>query len=178
MKAFAALLLTLPLTTFANPTVPPDVKPAQTQTQRQKQKQQQGQAQSAFSYSDGSTALSSSGSQAISGGNSVGLTASPTVEFKAATAPDIITYPTAPCLNAGGVSAGWFGGSVGITSSSRNDECALINKSVALHNLGLKEAAVQVMCLDDESRMALEATGVKCLISKPQQQEPQPRITP
>jgi hypothetical protein len=89
-----------------------------------------------------------------------------------AVAPDVISYPTAPCRVSVGASGGWFGGAIGFSGSTKDDECGLINLSVALHNLGNKPAAVQILCLSDDARMALEATGVKCLIKRPVQQEP------
>jgi hypothetical protein len=35
-----------------------------------------------------------------------------------------------------------------------------------LHDQGLKDASVQIMCLIPDAKLALEATGVKCLIGR------------
>jgi hypothetical protein len=88
-----------------------------------------------------------------------------------ATAPDVISYPTAPCRIAIGASGGWFGGAIGFSGSSLDEACSRIETSRHLHNLGMRDASVQVMCLSDEARQALEATGVKCLIKAPAQPE-------
>lgn len=95
----------------------------------------------------------------------------------AAYAPDVVSYPTAPCQASFGVSAGWFGGSGGIGGSMEVESCAIVTLSTGMYNQGARDAAMQMYCLDSRSRMALEATGFKCLIAKnaPIQQE---RITP
>ena len=88
-----------------------------------------------------------------------------------ATAPDVISYPTAPCRIAIGASGGWFGGAIGFSGSSLDEACSRIETSRHLHNLGMKDASQQIMCLSDEARQALEATGFKCLIKAPAQPE-------
>jgi len=92
-----------------------------------------------------------------------------------AQAPDVISYPTAPCRISIGASGGWFGGAIGFSGSSLDEACSRIETSRHLHNLGAKEAAVQIMCLSSEAKQALEATGVKCLIKA---EAPAERVTP
>jgi hypothetical protein len=117
---------------------------------------------------------SSAGAQSVSGGNFVGLNASPQLEFKTAQAPDVISYPTAPCRVAIGGSAGWFGGALGIVASTEDEGCTMRENARQLFNFGLTAAAIQLMCLDANAKLALEATGTKCLIRKPQEQPQEP----
>lgn len=91
---------------------------------------------------------------------------------RAAYAPDVIASPTAPCRIGIGASAGWLGGSVGVSASVLDEGCDIRETSRMLHNMGFKEAAVQALCLHDGSRKALEATGVKCLIGAPAEPKP------
>lgn len=78
----------------------------------------------------------------------------------------MISTPTAPCRISIGASAGWLGGALGISGSILDEGCDIRESSRMLHNLGFKESAVQVLCLHEASRKALEVTGVKCLIGQ------------
>ena len=91
---------------------------------------------------------------------------------RSAYAPDVISYPTAPCRIALGGSGGNGIVSFGFSSSVMDEICSRIETSRHLHNLGAKDAAVQIMCLSDEAKQALEATGVKCLIKEEAPVEP------
>lgn len=116
------------------------------------------------------TPVSSAGAAAQSGSSTAANVLS--VEApRLATAPDVISYPTAPCRIAIGASGGWFGGAIGFSGSSLDEACSRIETSRHLHNLGMKDASQQIMCLSDEARQALEATGFKCLIKPVQQPE-------
>lgn len=103
----------------------------------------------------------------ITAGNQLAIT-----QEAAAYAPDVISYPTAPCRVAIGASGGWFGGAIGFSGSSLDEACSRIETSRHLHNLGMRDASQQIMCLSDEARQALEATGFKCLIKAQAPQEP------
>lgn len=116
------------------------------------------------------TAVSAAGAQAGAYGGYVGTVGnSMQVDAaRAAYAPDVIAYPTAPCRVAIGGSAGWLGGAIGVTGSVLDENCSRIETSRHLHNLGHKEAAVQILCLSDEAKRALEATGVVCKLKAPE----------
>ena len=105
-------------------------------------------------------------------GGSVGNIGIAVEAARLAQAPDVISYPTAPCRVSIGASGGWFGGAIGFSSSVMDEICSRIETSRHLHNLGAKDAAVQIMCLSDEAKQALEATGVKCLIKAEAPVEP------
>lgn len=84
---------------------------------------------------------------------------------KAAYAPDVLTSPTAPCRIGVGGSAGWLGGAIGFGTSTLDEGCDLRETSRHLSNIGQKEAAVQVMCLHEGARKALEVSGVICRVT-------------
>lgn len=114
---------------------------------------------------------SSSGAVATGGAGGAGGAASAsagsvTSNYRgSAIAPDVTAFPTAPCRVAGGVSGGWFGGAIGINGSVLDESCDLQNMSNTLSNRGQKAASIQILCLHDNARKAMEATGVKCLIA-------------
>jgi len=94
-----------------------------------------------------------------------------------ARAPDIFSYPTAPCRIAVGGSAGWVQFGFGLTSSVMDENCEINELRRGFQELGNTAAATQVMCLSDKGRKALEATGTKCLI-KNEEPTVQPQATP
>jgi len=120
----------------------------------------------------GGNASASASAQAGAQGGSVGNVGINVAAARLAQAPDVISYPTAPCRVSIGASGGWFGGAIGFSSSVMDEICSRIETSRHLHNLGAKDAAVQIMCLSDEAKQALEATGVKCLIKAEAPVEP------
>jgi hypothetical protein len=97
---------------------------------------------------------------------------------KAMYAPEVIAIPTAPCQIAVGGSVGFAGFSGGASTSVENEKCAIEHQSIRLQGLGLQAAAVQIMCLLDDSRLAIEATGIKCLIARPVKPTVTDRVTP
>jgi len=97
-------------------------------------------------------------------------------DTRTAYAPDVISYPTAPCRVAVGGSAGWFGGAVGVTGSVLDENCEIMEISRRFEAMGNKAAATQVMCLSDKARQALEATGTVCKLKAEVQAET--RVTP
>jgi hypothetical protein len=127
----------------------------------------------------GGYAESGSSSQAVSGAGAqsaaqIGTVGnSLNVEMKgSAYAPDVIAYPTAPCRVAFGASGGGITAVFGLSGSILDEACSRIETSRHLHNLGHQAAAVQIMCLSDEARKALEVTGVKCMIAPQATAEP------
>lgn len=81
-------------------------------------------------------------------------------------APDVYAPATAPCRIAGGFSFGYIFGTGSVSGSIEDERCALQEMSRHLAStLELRAASVQVMCLDPRAKLALEATGTKCLIS-------------
>lgn len=107
------------------------------------------------------------------GGNASGASSNTTVTYssnveasRAAYAPDVLSAPTAPCRISIGGSAGWLGGAIGFGGSVLDEGCDLRETSRHLHNLGQQEASVQVMCLHDGARKALEAAGVTCKVTR------------
>lgn len=126
-----------------------------------------GNASVVTSTTNTNTSNATAGAQAgaqtgpVTAGNSL------SVESKFAQAPDVIAYPTAPCRIAVGGSAGWFGGALGISTSSEDEGCTLRETARLLHNLGQSGAALQVMCLNDDARLALQASGVACKVQRP-----------
>jgi hypothetical protein len=131
---------------------------------------------------NGGYATGGAGGSSVAGAQASGGTAvtgpvtagnSLAIEMKgAAYAPDVISYPTAPCRVSIGASGGWFGGAIGFSGSSLDEACSRIETSRHLHNLGHQAAAVQIMCLSSEARQALEVTGVKCMIAPEKPAEP------
>lgn len=117
----------------------------------------------------GGNANATAGSTATTGPITMGSQLA--IEWRTAQAPDVISYPTAPCRISIGASGGWFGGAIGFSGSSLDEACSRIETSRHLHNLGAREAAVQIMCLSPEAKQALEATGLKCLIKAEAQTE-------
>lgn len=89
------------------------------------------------------------------------------IDMKTAQAPDVIAYPTAPCRIAIGGSAGWLGGAFGFTGSTEDENCTLRETSRQLWNIGQKDAATQILCLNPDARLALQASGVACRIERP-----------
>jgi len=176
----AALLCTLGTMAYANPPVKtnpqypsnyPISRPVQNTTTNTTN------TNSAVGIGYGAAESNSSVATLTSVGMSTGaVTSNVNVEAsRLAQAPDVISYPTAPCRISIGASGGWFGGAIGFSGSSLDEACSRIETSRHLHNLGAKEAAVQIMCLSSEAKQALEATGVKCLIKA---EAPAERVTP
>jgi len=117
------------------------------------------------SRSNASVTTSTTGGSAVVNNN-------PSSNYRsAAQAPDAIALPTAPCRVAGGVSGGWFGGAFGISTSAMDESCDIQNMSNTLSNRGAKAASIQILCLHDNARKALEVTGTKCLIANEQPAE-------
>jgi len=94
-----------------------------------------------------------------------------------ARAPDILSYPTAPCRIAVGGSAGWVQFGFGLNGSVMDENCEINELRRGFQELGNTAAATQVMCLSEKGRKALEATGTKCLI-KSEEPTVQPNVTP
>lgn len=89
-----------------------------------------------------------------------------TLEARSVTAPDVISYPTAPCRVAIGASGGWLGGALGFSGSVEDTNCTLRETSRQLWNVGQRDAAVQVLCLNPDARLALQASGVACKVER------------
>lgn len=98
----------------------------------------------------------------VTAGNSLTLDAR-----GASYAPDVIAYPTAPCRVAFGASGGGLSAVFGFSGSVEDENCTLRETSRQLWNVGQKEAAVQVLCLQADARLALEASGVACRAQRP-----------
>lgn len=109
----------------------------------------------------GANASGSAVNGPVTAGNSLTLNAN-----GAAYAPDVIAYPTAPCRIAIGASGGGFTAVFGFTGSSEDENCTLRETSRQLWNVGQRDAAVQVLCLNDDARLALEASGVACKVKR------------
>jgi hypothetical protein len=116
-----------------------------------------------YNYNNPQSSSAASGS-AITG--PVNAANSLNVETRLAQAPDVISYPTAPCRISIGASGGWFGGAVGFSGSSEDEGCTLRETSRQLWNVGQRDAAVQILCLNADAKAALEATGVACKVSR------------
>jgi len=94
-----------------------------------------------------------------------------------ARAPDILSYPTAPCRIAVGASAGWVPFGFGLNGSVMDENCEINELRRGFQELGNTAAATQVMCLSEKGRKVLEATGTKCLV-KNEEPTVQPHVTP
>ncbi len=97
-----------------------------------------------------------------------------TVDARLAQAPDVIAYPTAPCRVSIGASGGWIGGALGFSGSTEDEGCTLRETSRQLWNIGQRDAAVQILCLNADAKAALQAAGVACRIERVTQE----RVTP
>lgn len=113
-------------------------------------------------------------STASNAGNSQSITvneAAQPAEVTVKNTPDataIIASPTAPCRIQGGAGISAPGLGLTLGGSILDEGCNRRETSRHLHNMGLRDAAVQVMCGDDVARAALEATGTKCLVKPPE----------
>ena len=125
---------------------------------------------SSGSYSEGGSAASGSyseGGSSVSGASSAGQSNSMSVNsYGRRQAPTVI----APALTSGndtcmgsssvGGSGPGFGFSVGSTWS--DEHCKMLKSASVLYALGLRDAAIARICMDEMNRKAIEATGVKC----------------
>ncbi len=68
----------------------------------------------------------------------------------------------------GSVNVAGFGAGLGTTWTDQN--CKMLKNSRELWNMGMKAAALALMCTDAANREALELTGFKCPTRKPEQQ--------
>lgn len=121
----------------------------------------------------GPISVGTTGGAGGQGGDASGASSTTTVTYsssseasRAAYAPGVLNSPTAPCRIAIGGSAGWLGGAIGFGGSTLDEGCDLRETSRHLSNLGQKEASVQVMCLHEGARKALEAAGVECKVQR------------
>lgn len=113
-----------------------------------------------------SSSASTSTSNASNSGNNQAITfSSPAAPEKVTVkttgeAPAVLTNTTANCRVAIGASAGWLGGAFGFGTSVIDENCEIITLSIHMHNIGLKEQAVQMMC---QSERAAKAMGPLCI---------------
>jgi len=109
------------------------------------------------SYSQGGA------SGAVSGASSAGqsVTIQDRRQAPPATAP-ALTSGNDTCMGSSSVggSGPGFGFSVGSTWS--DEHCRMLKSASILYNLGMEEAAVARVCMDEMNREALESTGYKC----------------
>ena len=103
-------------------------------------------------------------SEATGGTGTGGNVAIHTNSRGAIVAPDISSYPTASCAVTGGVSGGWIGGAFGISGTTIDEGCDIREFSRLMHEQGHRQAATQILCLNDRARLALQATGIVCRI--------------
>ena len=140
-------------------------------------------------------ATSASGSQATNAGNNVlevgGITVNlPTTEQRELTRsvvdqaisgtqtvknvpsvsgpPLVSSNDTCMGSTSGSVNVAGFGAGLGTTWTDQN--CKMLKNSRELWNMGMKAAALALMCTDPANREALELTGFKCPQRKPEQQ--------
>jgi hypothetical protein len=94
-------------------------------------------------------------------GNNVFNTAAPRIPTATAIAPAIVSSnDTCMGSSSAGVSTVSIGISVGTTW--RDENCVMLKNSRELWNMGLRNAAVARMCMDENNSLALEVTGVTC----------------
>ena len=111
------------------------------------------------------TASTSQATSAIGQGSNIGNNTFNTeaARFPTATAiaPAMVSSnDTCMGSSSAGISTVSIGISVGTTW--RDDNCVMLKNSRELWNMGLRNAAVARMCMDNENSLALEVTGVTC----------------
>lgn len=130
-----------------------------TNTNRQKQQQQQNQSQTSKSIS-GSYASSYAG-VGESGNSNVEINDIDRRQTPPAYAPGaMIGSEVCGQTQSAGGSSPVFGFSIGITHD--NDGCNLRRNATILNALGQKNAAVELLCRDDDVREAMKAAGTPC----------------
>jgi hypothetical protein len=82
--------------------------------------------------------------------------------------PLVSSNDTCMGSSSGSVNAPGFGVSLGTTWTDNN--CRMLKNSRELWNMGMKAAALALMCTDPMNREALELTGFKCPQSKDESQ--------
>jgi hypothetical protein len=149
---FGATLSTLSMaegTVSGNATVPTNNGTAINQTQ--------GQSTHATSTSQAASAIGN-GSNI---GNNVFNTAGSQFPTATAIAPAMVSSnDTCMGSSSAGISTVSIGISVGTTWKDEN--CVMLKNSRELWNMGMRNAAVARMCMDENNAVALEVTGVTC----------------
>ena len=126
-----------------------------------------------------SSAGSSAGSTSIGGDNILNLQAAPAVTTSTSHSYDQVSgtetlknvpNPSAPALTtsndtcmgstSGSITIAGLG--IGGGSTWVDTNCKRLKNSRELWNMGMKGAAIALMCKDDENRDALERTGFEC----------------
>lgn len=82
--------------------------------------------------------------------------------------PLVSSNDTCMGSTSGSVNVAGFGAGLGTTWTDQN--CKMLKNSRELWNMGMKAAALALMCTDASNREALELTGFKCPTRKPEQQ--------
>ncbi len=82
--------------------------------------------------------------------------------------PLVSSNDTCMGSTSGSVNVAGFGAGLGTTWTDQN--CKMLKNSRELWNMGMKAAALALMCTDSANREALELTGFKCPQRKPEQQ--------
>lgn len=73
-----------------------------------------------------------------------------------------LTTSNDTCMGSTSGSVNIAGVGVGGGSTWTDDNCKRLKNSRELWNMGMRAAALALMCMDDENRMALEVTGFAC----------------
>lgn len=119
--------------------------------------QTQGQNTNTQSTSQANSAIG----QGSNIGNNVFNTEAARFPTSTAIAPAIVTSnDTCMGSSSAGVSTVSVGVSLGTTW--RDDNCIMLKNSRELWNMGMRNAAIARMCMDENNALALEVTGVKC----------------
>jgi hypothetical protein len=119
--------------------------------------QTQGQSTNTASTSQAASAIG----QGSNIGNNIFNTEAARFPTATAIAPAMVSSNDT-CM--GSSSAGISTVSIGISLGTtwRDDNCVMLKNSRELWNMGLRNAAVARMCMDNENSLALEVTGVTC----------------
>ncbi len=157
MKKAIVMLVSAVLSTFAmaegsvsgSATVPTNNGTAINQTQ--------GQSTNAVSTSQATSAIG----QGSNIGNNVFNTEGSRFPTATAIAPAMVSSnDTCMGSSSAGISTVSIGISVGTTW--KDDNCVMLKNSRELWNMGMRNAAVARMCMDENNSLALEVTGVTC----------------
>lgn len=73
-----------------------------------------------------------------------------------------LTSSNDTCMGSVSVGGSGPGFSIGVGTTYKDDNCVMLKNSRELWNMGMKAAAMALMCTDKANREALELTGFEC----------------
>lgn len=126
------------------------------------------QATTDVSTNSASVSNATTGTQEVSGNSMGNLYYAPVSETKiprgavntAVGSQTITSNDTCMGSSSGGITT--YGISISAGTTWTDNNCIMLKNARELWNMGLRDAAVARMCMDDNNRDALEVTGIKC----------------